>query len=86
MRTYHPNTDPTTIPDDVLKAERARRNSAKRTTFAGGHNGGRPRCECGACKACAKREREQQRLIEAGLLEADQGTNRRHRERRGARE
>jgi hypothetical protein len=31
-----PTIDPATIPDDVLKSERARRNSAKRSTFAGG--------------------------------------------------
>lgn len=40
---------PHCIPDGVLKSERARRNSAKRTTF--GTGGGRPRfpdrCPCG---------------------------------------
>lgn len=40
--------DPSTIPDDVLKSEMARRNAAKRQTFGGG----RPVKEykCGECR------------------------------------
>ena len=38
--------DPSTIPDDVLKSERARRNVAKRKTFGGGRPR-KPRCACG---------------------------------------
>ena len=40
MRKWTPDIDPTTIPDEVLKAERARRNSAKRTAYGAGS--GRP--------------------------------------------
>jgi len=53
MKTWTDTIDPATIPDEVLLAERARRNSLRRATFTGGRNGGRPRkaytCEkCGA--------------------------------------
>jgi hypothetical protein len=51
MRRYHPDTDASTIPDGVLRSEWGRRNSAKRETRTGGHNGGRPgiptACTCG---------------------------------------
>lgn len=43
------------VSNSELKAEWARRNSAKRTTKTGGRNGGRPQCKCGGCKACQKR-------------------------------
>lgn len=43
--------DLSAVPDAVLRAERARRNSAKRKVKTGGRNGGRPRtarrCPCG---------------------------------------
>jgi hypothetical protein len=58
MKPWTDNIDPTTIPDDVLKSERARRNSALRTTHSGGTNGGRPVCKCGECPACRKRIRK----------------------------
>lgn len=52
MKSWTPTIDPKSIPDDVLKAERARRNAAKRTTFGGG----RPRsCDCGNCPLCIAR-------------------------------
>jgi len=57
MKAWTPNIDPATIPDDVIVRERARRNSALRTTRTGGRNGGRPVCTCGKCPACAKRRR-----------------------------
>ncbi len=51
---YHPDTDPATIPDDVLKRERARRNAGKRKTYSGGivwgkHNPNTSRCRCLEC-------------------------------------
>jgi hypothetical protein len=41
MKAWTDNIDPQTIPDDVLRSERARRNSLLRTTKTGGRNGGR---------------------------------------------
>lgn len=55
MRTWTSTIDPTTIPDDVLKSERARRNSLRRVNPSGGRNGGRPVCTCGECGACERR-------------------------------
>ena len=53
MRPWTDNIDPATIPDEVLLSERARRNAARRSTFTGGSNGGRPKkmytcADCGA--------------------------------------
>jgi hypothetical protein len=55
MIPYHPDTDPTTIPDPVLASEKARRDSLRRVVRSGGRNGGRPVCKCGSCGACRKR-------------------------------
>lgn len=68
-RRYHPDTDPTTIPDAVLKSEWGRRSSESRKVKAGGHNGGRPRtCECGTCPTClrwAKQHAKDDALVRA---------------------
>lgn len=45
---WSPRIDPSTIPDAILKLERARRNAGKRITMSGGRNGGRPKKEAGA--------------------------------------
>jgi hypothetical protein len=42
MKRWNDQIDPASIPDSVILAERARRNSAKRITPSGGRNGGRP--------------------------------------------
>ena len=54
MRSWTAEIDPTTIPDDVLKSERARRNALKRESYTGGifwkrHNPGTARCRCKSC-------------------------------------
>ena len=54
LKPWTDNIDPSTIPDDVLKTERARRNALKRTTYTGGiywkaHNPDTPRCRCKQC-------------------------------------
>jgi hypothetical protein len=60
MKTWLPTIDPATIPDDVLRSERAKRNSAMRQTRSGGRNGGRPpSCDCGACALCLARAKRQ---------------------------
>lgn len=48
---WRDSIDPATIPDDVLKAELARRNAAKRRTFGAGS--GRPKImrQCPICQA-----------------------------------
>ena len=56
MKSWTPNIDPATIPDDVLKSERARRNAAKRASYSGGiywkqHNPETSRCRCERCMA-----------------------------------
>ena len=56
MRSWTANIDPATIPDDVLKSERARRNAVKRTSYSGGiywkrHNPDTLRCRCAQCMA-----------------------------------
>ena len=58
MRAWSDSIDPKTIPDEVLRAERGRRNSLRRVNPSGGRNGGRPlSCECGACETCERRRR-----------------------------
>lgn len=52
---YSERWDLTTIPDDKLKSEKARRNSAKRKTHSGGRNGRPLKCECGKCETCLRR-------------------------------
>ncbi len=47
MRSWSDSIDPATIPDEVLKSERAKRNSAKRETFGGGRPRSTARCPCG---------------------------------------
>jgi hypothetical protein len=54
MKSWNSDIDPATIPDEILKSERARRNAAKRTTYTGGiywkrHNPRTSRCRCRAC-------------------------------------
>ena len=54
MKAWSDNIDPATIPDAVLKTERARRNAAKRTSYSGGiywkqHNPDTTRCRCQRC-------------------------------------
>ena len=56
MRSWAASIDPATIPDDVLKSERARRNAVKRTSYSGGiywkrHNPDTLRCRCEQCMA-----------------------------------
>jgi len=56
VRSWTANIDPATIPDDVLKSERARRNAVKRTSYSGGiywkrHNPDTLRCRCAQCMA-----------------------------------
>lgn len=58
MKAWTSNIDPATIPDDVILSERARRNNARIVNRAGGRNGGRPQCACGACKACKARAKQ----------------------------
>ena len=55
MKCWSEDIDPATIPDGVLKSERARRNAAKRTSYSGGvywkrHNPD-TRCRCERCMA-----------------------------------
>lgn len=51
MKPWTSSIDPSTIPDDVLRSEWARRSSAKRKTFGAGT--GRPKklTPCGKCGA-----------------------------------
>jgi hypothetical protein len=54
MKRWTDDIDPATIPEHVLKSERARRNALKRTNYTGGiywkhHNPDTPRCRCRAC-------------------------------------
>ena len=66
MRTWTNDIDPTTIPNDVLKSERARRNNLLRRTHSGGsvwgtHNPDTKRCRCERCNQ--KRERRRKRAV-----------------------
>jgi hypothetical protein len=56
MRSWSDAIDPSTIPDSVIASENARRNAAKRTTFAGGRPP-KPRCHCGAYTQDAAKKR-----------------------------
>ena len=49
MKTWHHSIDPSTIPDEVITSENARRNSRKRKR----HGGGRPPIikTCAGCGA-----------------------------------
>jgi len=59
--------DPATIPDEVLRSERARRNAARRVNPSGGKNGGRPvTCTCGDCSKCKGRAKRRARSSKAG--------------------
>ena len=51
--TYRPDWDLATIPDGPLYSEVGRRNSARRVN----PRGKTPRCLCGICPLCLKRER-----------------------------
>ena len=51
--TYRETWDLSSIPEEVLKSEWARRNSMRRETHTGGHNGGRP-VEYVPCPRCGK--------------------------------
>jgi hypothetical protein len=62
QRPWGPDIDPATIPDEVIKTERGRRNAAKRKTYSGGvywaeHNPDVPGCRCVACIRRRKKER-----------------------------
>ncbi len=46
MRSWSDTINPATIPDGVLKTERARRNAGRRKTHGGGRPR-KPRCRCG---------------------------------------
>jgi hypothetical protein len=64
VKSWNDNIDPSTIPDEVLKRERAKRNAAKRTTYSGGviwaeHNPVTPRCRCQQCMDRREAERAQ---------------------------
>ena len=61
-RPWTDDIDPATIPDEVLKAERARRNALRRASYTGGiywkrHNPDTPRCRCEQCMAARSRAR-----------------------------
>lgn len=59
MYSWSDSIDPATIPDAILKSERARRNQAKRATFGGG----RPRaerCACGKMTVAMAKKRNHQ--------------------------
>ena len=59
--------DPATIPDEVLRSERARRNAARRINPSGGKNGGRPvTCICGTCSKCKGRAKRHARSSKTG--------------------
>src|SRR5215467_7055542 len=67
LRTWTNDIDPTTIPDDVLKSERARRNNLLRRTHSGGsvwgtHNPDTKRCRCERCNQKRERRRERAAL------------------------
>ena len=54
MNQWTEDIDPSTIPDEVLKSERGRRNGLKRETYTGGvfwkkHNSATTRCRCRQC-------------------------------------
>lgn len=54
LKRWTNDIDPATIPDAVLKTERARRNALKRESYSGGmywkqHNPDTPRCRCLKC-------------------------------------
>lgn len=53
MRTWTDTIDPATIPDDVLRSEKARRDSHRRTIHTGGRNGGRPPKQY-KCRRCGE--------------------------------
>jgi hypothetical protein len=65
LKPWTDDIDPATIPDDVLRSERARRNNALRRTPRGGvvwaeHNPETKRCRCVKCNR--KREIERRKL------------------------
>jgi hypothetical protein len=54
VKAWSHSIAPATIPDGVLKSERARRNASKRTSHSGGvywkrHNPDTTRCRCERC-------------------------------------
>jgi len=71
MKTWSDNIDPATIPDQVLKSERARRNNALRTgKYTGGkywkeHNPDTPRCRCHECMDQREKVREKKARAKA---------------------
>ncbi len=50
---WRPSWELDTIPDELLKAEWARRNSLRRKVRRGGTA---PGCDCGQCRRCQQRE------------------------------
>jgi hypothetical protein len=54
MKKWSASIDPSTIPDDVIKSENARRNAKKRASYTGGivwrsHNPKAKGCRCESC-------------------------------------
>ena len=60
MRKWTADIDPATIPDEVLKSERARRNSLRRQTYGGGRPPARDRCPCGLMTRARAKQRNHQ--------------------------
>lgn len=60
MKAWTFDIDRSTIPDEVIVTERARRNAARRSTFRGGRNVGRPKkvYTCAQCTARIEGSRE----------------------------
>jgi len=61
MRGWSESFDMSTVPDDVLRSEWARRNARKRASYTGGivwknHNPRVPGCRCVQCMV--RREKE----------------------------
>lgn len=64
LKRWTPGIDPRTIPDEILKSERARRNSLKRQSYTGGvfwkeHNPATTRCRCENCMVTRATDRFQ---------------------------
>jgi hypothetical protein len=55
LRAWTDDVDPATIPDEVLRSERARRNNALRRSKSGGVGGGPPKKMTAANVTAAKK-------------------------------
>jgi hypothetical protein len=73
MQPWTDDIDPATIPDEILKTERARRNALKRQSYTGGvywkqHNRETPRCRCVDCmEARARTKNGAVKLVQPNL-------------------